>query len=95
MVTKDKVIEVLKTVKDPEIHIDIYTLGLIYNIEADKDSVKILMTLTTPQCPYGPQLMDDLKQALKKKARAKNVELSLTFNPPWKPSDELRKMLGV
>lgn len=95
MVTKEKVVEVLKTVKDPEIHIDVYTIGLIYDIKVEKDNVEVLMTLTTPQCPYGPQLMDDMKEALKKKAKAKNVVLKLTFNPPWKPSEELRRMLGV
>jgi len=95
MVTREKVIQVLKTVKDPEIWIDVWTMGLIYDIKVDRDKVDILMTLTTPQCPYGPQLMDDLKKALQKDARAKEVVLKLTFDPPWKPSEELRKVLGV
>ena len=70
-------------------------MGLIYDIKIEKDAVELLMTLTTPQCPYGPQLMDDLKKALQKDAKAKQVILKLTFDPPWKPSEELRKVLGV
>ncbi|MDO8628772.1 MAG: metal-sulfur cluster assembly factor [Nanoarchaeota archaeon] len=95
MVTKENVITILKTVKDPELWIDIWTIGLIREITLEKTKITILMTLTTPQCPYGPQLMDDMKQALIKGTKIKNIDLQLTFNPPWKPTEELRKVLGV
>ncbi|HLD12507.1 MAG TPA: metal-sulfur cluster assembly factor [Candidatus Nanoarchaeia archaeon] len=95
MVTKDNVIDILKTVKDPEIWIDIWTIGLIRDITITKEKITILMTLTTPQCPYGPQLMDDIKQALTQGTKIKTIDLQLTFNPPWKPPEELRKILGV
>ena len=95
MVTKEQVIQVLKTVKDPEIWVDVWTMGLIYDITIEKTKITILMTLTTPQCPYGPQLMDDLKKAISTATHIQDIELKLTFSPPWKPSEELRKLLGV
>ncbi|MDO8556400.1 MAG: metal-sulfur cluster assembly factor [Nanoarchaeota archaeon] len=95
MVTREQVIDVLKTVKDPEIWVDIWTMGLIYNISVEKEKITILMTLTTPQCPYGPQLMEDLKKALQTKTKIKNIDLQLTFTPAWKPTEALRKLLGV
>ena len=54
MVAKEQIIEALKEVYDPEIQYDIWSLGLVYNIEIERDRVKILMTFTSPMCPYGP-----------------------------------------
>ncbi len=95
MVTKEKVIEALKQSFDPELMIDIYTLGLIYKITVKKDDVMILMTLTTPLCPYGPMLIEDVKAKVKSIAKAKKVEVEVTFDPPWKPPDEIKMMLGL
>lgn len=91
---KDKAIEILKTVSDPEINIDIHTLGLIYNIEVNDHKVKILMTFTTPFCPYGDLILEEIKQKLKT-AGANQVELELTFEPLWTPSDKIKEMLGI
>lgn len=95
MTTKDQVIEALKKSFDPELMIDVYSLGLIYDIKTKGDSVKIKMTLTTPLCPYGPMLIEDVKAKVKDIAKAKKVDVEVTFDPPWKPSDEIRMMLGL
>lgn len=94
MITKDAVIKILKNYEDPELMIDVWTLGLIYDVNVDDGNVKIKMTYTTPTCPWGPQMVDELKQKIKK-AGAKNVEIEVTFEPPWQPKDDLRKLLGV
>ena len=93
MVTKEELIEIFKDYLDPEIGIDIWTLGLIYNVKIEGDIVKILLTFTTPLCPYGPQMVLDLKQAIEGKGA--KAEIEVTFEPPWKPTPELREMLGV
>ena len=93
---KEKVLEVLKHTQDPELHIDIYTLGLIRGIELsdDEELLKVTMTFTTPLCPYGPQLLGDLKRSLLMLG-LRVVDIEVTFDPPWEPTPELRAMLGV
>ncbi|MBI4140242.1 DUF59 domain-containing protein [Candidatus Woesearchaeota archaeon] len=95
MPTKEEAIEVIKTVQDPEIQIDIWTLGLIYNLDAkDVETIDIKMTFTSPMCPYGPMLVDELKGKLTSKG-FKTVNVEIVFEPVWQPSEELRMMLGV
>jgi metal-sulfur cluster biosynthetic enzyme len=95
MITKDDVIAVCQTILDPEVHLDIYTLGLIYNIDiTSEQEIKILMTYTTPLCPFGGKMQEDLKTALTV-LNPKAISIELTFNPPWKVSDELREALGI
>jgi len=94
MITQEKLIEILKNFKDPEIGIDIWTLGLIYKIELDHDYVKITMTFTTPFCPYGPHMIEELKSIIQKEG-VKTVEIEVVFDPPWEPSEELKEMLGL
>ena len=86
--------EVFKKFMDPEIGIDFWTLGLIYKVEVKEDKVKVLMTFTTPHCPYAPMMIEELKEMILKKG-AKSAEIEVTFDPPWKPTEELREMLGV
>ena len=94
MLTKEDVVEVIKTVQDPELGIDIWTLGLIYDIEVKEEQVDIKMTFTSPMCPFGPQLVSSVKKKLEEKGfKQQNVEV--VFNPPWEPSDEVKEMLGV
>jgi metal-sulfur cluster biosynthetic enzyme len=98
MVDKEQVIEVLKNVMDPEIEYDIWSLGLVYNIDIQESKVKILMTFTSPMCPYGPALMDDVKRQLSAIDDVKEVEIEITFSPVWGPdkmSEEARIGLGV
>lgn len=95
MITKDQLIEqVFKQYVDPELSIDIWTLGLVYKVTIEKDSVSILLTFTSPMCPYGPQMVEDLERLIKDKG-AKKVKIEITFDPPWQPTEELREMLGV
>jgi len=77
------------------VHLDIYTLGLIYNIEITVDNeINILMTYTTPLCPFGGKMQEELKTALSI-LNPKVINIELTFSPPWKVSDELREALGI
>jgi len=94
MITQEKLIDILKNYKDPEIGIDIWILGLIYKIEIDEEYIKITMTFTTPFCPYGPHMIEELKEQIIK-AGVKNVEIEVVFEPPWEPSEELKEMLGL
>jgi len=93
MITKEQVIEQLKKVVDPELGMDIYTLGLIYNIYVKDKKINVKMTLTSPMCPYGPQIVEDVKSRIK----SLNAELviELVFNPPWEIPKEIRSILGV
>jgi metal-sulfur cluster biosynthetic enzyme len=85
----------LETVIDPEVNVDIWTMGLIYNIDiTDENSVRILMTLTSPLCPAGPYLRQQVTDAMHD-AGFSAVEVELTFDPPWKPPQGLREALGI
>lgn len=98
MVTKEKLIEVLRNVYDPEIPINIYDLGLIYNMDiSDEGDVNILMTLTFSGCPIGGYLVEKVEEEVKKIDGVKSVKVELTFDPPWTPermSDDVKKELG-
>ena len=92
--TKEKAIKVFKNVEDPELNIDIWTLGLIYGFKIKKDNqIDIDMTFTTPACPYAPQLVSDLENKLRKAGFT--PELEFVFDPPWEPSDEVKDLLGL
>ena len=96
MVVKSEIIEVLKTSYDPELGIDLHTLGLIYKIDFNekKQHLHLTMTLTSPMCPFGPQIMEMLQRRYKELGLT-NIEISLVFDPPWEPSAEVRQMLNV
>ena len=93
-----KIIEVLKTIFDPEIPVNIYDLGLIYEVRVDKEkTAHIRMTLTAPNCPIADQLLDEVRDKAGKVEGIDKVNLRLTFNPPWNPdnlSDEVKLELG-
>ncbi len=96
MVEKEKVIDVLKTILDPEILMDIWTIGLVYNIDvAGENKVTITMTLTTPMCPYGPQLLAEVENKVKTMDGVTDAKVDLTFEPPWQPSEDLKMQLGL
>ena len=83
---KNKVIEEIKKIFDPEIPVNIYELGLIYKIEIDeKNKVFVEMTLTSPNCPVAEILPEQVKKAAKKAKGVKDVNLKLVFEPPWNP----------
>ena len=94
---QDKVVEMLKTCYDPEIPVNIYDLGLIYNVDVDGENANILMTLTAPGCPVIDVLIDDVTNAAKAVEGIENVHVELTFDPPWDKSmmsEEARLELG-
>ena len=83
---KDNIIKNLQTVYDPEIPVDIYELGLIYDLKVNsKGLVDIIMTLTSPNCPVADILPEQVKKAAKKTKGVKDVNLKLVFEPPWNP----------
>lgn len=93
MFTKDDIIAALQTVLDPEIHTDVWTLGLIYRIDIGEDGIDILMTLTTPFCPYGDEIVQGVEKALKK--FGVEVRVDLTFEPAWEPPEDIKIALGL
>ena len=87
MELKDKVIAEIKKIYDPEIPVNIYELGLIYNIIVDSNNnVKIDMTLTTPNCPVAESLPNEVKNSVKEIKEVKDVDLKLVWEPPWDKS---------
>ncbi len=87
MELKDKVIAEIKEIYDPEIPVNIYELGLIYDINVDKDNnVKIDMTLTSPNCPVAESLPNEVKNSVKEIKEVKDVDLNLVWEPPWDKS---------
>lgn len=96
MVIKEEIEEVLKNTMDPELGIDLWTLGLIYGVDfnEEKQALKIKMTFTTPLCPYGPQIVGDIKGRFRALG-LEDVVVDVVFDPPWEPSAEVRAMLGV
>ncbi|MDP3766047.1 MAG: metal-sulfur cluster assembly factor [Nanoarchaeota archaeon] len=98
MVEKEQIIEVLKKVYDPEIQYDIWSLGLVYNIDVQGSKVRILMTFTSPMCPYGPVLLDDVRRQVSAIDGVGEVEVEITFSPAWSPdkmSEEAKIGLGI
>jgi metal-sulfur cluster biosynthetic enzyme len=94
-VSRDDVISALKGVIDPELYIDIWTLGLVYDIEIVDRTVKITMTFTSIACPLGPQLVEEVKRCLESLDSVDNVEVTVVFKPPWEPSEDLKAILGI
>jgi FeS assembly SUF system protein len=97
-ILKDKIINVLKTVYDPEIPVNIYDLGLIYNIEIEDKNLRITMTLTSPNCPMAEQMIDEMKTNLGYIKEIDKVDIDITFEPAWNPdslSDEVKLQLGL
>ena len=95
MVTREQLIEeVFKKYCDPELGIDVWTLGLIYEHKIEDKNVFVKLTFTSPFCPYGQQMVEELDKQIKDKGAAE-VKIEVTFEPPWEPSAELRAMLGV
>ena len=99
---KDKIINILKQCYDPELPIDLWNLGLIYEIsykelKNKKNEIGIIMTLTTPGCMMGEHMANDIKQKIETLDEVELAKVTITFDPPWEPSmmnDEARKKLG-
>ncbi len=98
MQTEVLIVRVLRNVYDPEIPVNIYDLGLIYEVNVlDDGKVVILMTLTSPGCPMADELIEEIHERVKEIEEVKEVEVKLTFNPPWNRemmSEEAKLELG-
>ncbi|MBT4325213.1 MAG: SUF system Fe-S cluster assembly protein [Candidatus Marisimplicoccus sp.] len=94
----EKIVKELKSIFDPEIPVDIYELGLIYDVFVNEDNeVKILMTLTTPNCPVAETLPQEVEEKIKSLDDVKTAEVEITFDPPWTKdlmSEEAKLELG-
>ena len=95
----EKIVKVIKTIFDPEIPVDIYELGLIYDVFVNEDyEVKVLMTLTTPNCPVAETLPLEVEEKIKSLDAVKDAEVEITFDPPWTQelmSEEAKLELGM
>jgi metal-sulfur cluster biosynthetic enzyme len=99
-VTKEQVLEYIKPVEDPELGFSLVDLGLIYDIDiSDNNDLYIKMTLSSPACPIGPELMSMVRTAALSIDSVSNVDLELVWDPPWNPeemaSDEVKDALGI
>ncbi|MGH2972458.1 MAG: metal-sulfur cluster assembly factor [Gaiellaceae bacterium] len=97
MPTKEEVFEVLRQVEDPELGMDVVDLGLVYEVEVEGPKVKVLYSLTSMGCPAGPLIAGDIERAAREVEGVEDVELELTFDPPWTPdkmSDDAKFILG-
>ncbi|MBT3817092.1 MAG: DUF59 domain-containing protein [Candidatus Magasanikbacteria bacterium] len=94
MLKKEQIIEALKTVMDPHIGLDVWTLGFIYEIDiCDEKTVSILMTLTTPACPLESNLKEDIRESIHALGVEK-VEIEMTYDPPWQLPESVREQMG-
>lgn len=83
---KELVMEILSDIDDPELLIDLVSLGLIYEVKIkEEQDAHILMTLTFPGCPFGPNMIEEIKERLYETNQFRNVEVELTFEPAWTP----------
>ena len=97
MVDEDDVIDALSNVIDPELGLDFVELGLVYGVEIDGGTVSITFTLTTPACPIGPQVSEQMKEYVGELEGVADVHPHMTFSPPWSPdmmSEDAKFALG-
>lgn len=101
MASSEQVMEALKTVLDPEIRHDIVSLGLVYgvDVDAEKGSVRIRMTLTTPCCPFAPHLIEQARMRALALPGVNDAQVDIVWEPPWDPktmaSDQVKDALGL
>ncbi|MFN2527118.1 MAG: metal-sulfur cluster assembly factor [Candidatus Baltobacteraceae bacterium] len=102
MPTAEEVRTALKDVNDPELHLSIIDLGLIYGVEVEgekSEHVTVTMTLTSPMCPVGPQFRKDVMEKVAGMEGVETAKVDITFSPPWDPkemaSDDVKLMLGI
>lgn len=102
MPTQDQVMDALRTVEDPELHMGIVDLGLVYGVECEgsnHEDVTVTMTLTSPMCPVGPMFREAVLTKVKSLEGVREAKVDITFTPPWDPremaSDEAKLQLGI
>ena len=97
MATREEVLEILRQVDDPELGMDIVDLGLVYEVAVKDSTAKIIYSLTSMGCPAGPLIAQDIDSTARQVEGIDEVELELTFDPPWTPdkmSDDAKFILG-
>lgn len=95
---ENKIREALKTVIDPELGIDIVSLGLIYDVRFENGEAEVDLTLTSPGCPLAPVIDKEVKEAVSGVEEVKNLRVELVWDPPWSKeliSEEVRAELGI
>lgn len=98
MPDQEMIIDALKTVKDPELGVNIVDLGLVYTIQTREDEVDVEMTLTSPACPAGPEILRNAVGAIEGLEGVKKANVKLVMSPPWsqdRMSDDARDELGI
>ena len=100
--SEESILAALRQVRDPELMVNVVDLGLIYGIEVDKaddkSNIRVIMTMTTPACPFGPQLIQEVKDVVGGLEGVGKVEVQITLSPPWTPdrmTEEARDELGM
>jgi metal-sulfur cluster biosynthetic enzyme len=97
MIDQEALLSALRTVKDPELNVNVIDLGLVYSIQAQDDHVDVEMTLTSPACPEGPAILRSAVSALEAVSGVAKANVRLVMSPPWTPermSDAARDQLG-
>jgi len=97
MIDQETLVSALRTVKDPELNVNVVDLGLVYSIQTHDDQVEVEMTLTSPACPAGPEILRNAMSALEKVEGVTKADVRLVMSPPWSPermSDAARDELG-
>jgi metal-sulfur cluster biosynthetic enzyme len=98
MPDQDTIYAALKHIYDPEVGINIVDMGLIYSLELDDNKVGIYMTLTSPACPAGPQILSQVDSKLRELDGVDEVDINVVWSPPWSPdmlSEEAKDQLGI
>ena len=96
--SSNELMDLLRPIHDPDIGVSIVELGLIYNIENNEGNIFVEMTFTTPACPYGPQLVEEIKYTLRSLDGVKTVDVDVVWDPPWSMdniSEETKLELGL
>ena len=97
MIDQETLVSALRTVKDPELNVNVIDLGLVYSIQTHDDQVEVEMTLTSPACPAGPEILRNAMSVLEKVEGVTKADVRLVMSPPWSPermSDAARDELG-
>ncbi len=97
MIDQETLVSALRTVKDPELNVNVIDLGLVYSIQSHDDEVDVEMTLTSPACPAGPEILRNAVSALENLEGVSKANVRLVMSPPWSPdrmTDAARDELG-
>jgi metal-sulfur cluster biosynthetic enzyme len=97
MIEQERLLTALRTVRDPELNVNVVDLGLVYSVQAHEDQVDVEMTLTSPACPAGPEILRGAVTALEGVEGVSKANVKLVMSPPWSPdkmSDAARDELG-